>query len=402
MRICGLAAGYKIGLERPRKEKIMANIYSRLTKINDATGRSQYISDPKRQEEILIHKTDLQYGWSVVEEFEKMKSNSDKENWQARELVVALPNELSVDKIKLENVCNNLVVELVGKNREHEYAVHWNKERTNLHVHILFSERERVQELKPKTYQRDMWYDKDTNRMTKANAENAELRFKKGEIMKDKNGQVRYDNDLFTSKDIKFKSRSFLLEKQYIIQDVLKGYGFNLEVQENSTPYLSQKKLFKGASAEYLDTAKQYNHEVKQYNQAVKEHLEIEPEQKEVYQEMRSVLEKEIKKENRNSQSFSGKAIEVVRDIKDYVLDLVSTLKKSIGNIIEKTQLGDWWDNNKDELIELMEDSESLETEKDRMANFVHAVDEVIEDQEKTIEEIEYTKGRNRNYGPSL
>lgn len=48
-----------------------------------------------------------------------------------------------------------------------------------------------------------------------------------------------------------------------------------------------------------------------------------------------------------------------------------------------------------------MDDSESLENEKERMANFVHSVDEVIEDQEKIIEEIEYTKGRNRNYGPS-
>ena len=141
---------------------------------------------------------------------------------------------------------------------------------------------------------------------------------------------------------------------------------------------------------------------MQQYNQAVKEHLAIEPEQKEVYQEMRSVLEKDIKNENRQSQSFSIKAIEVVRDIKDYVVDLVSSLKKSITDVIDRAQLGDWWDSNKDELMELMDDSESLENEKERMANFVHSVDEVIEDQEKTIEEIEYTKGRNRNYGPTL
>lgn len=380
----------------------MANVYARMTKINNAQGRSHYISDPKRQENIVLKKQDLQHGWDVVSKYEKDKSHKNKTNWEAREIVVALPNELSNDLEKLESVCDELVDKLVGKNHEQEYAVHWNKGKTNLHVHLLFSERERGIWHKPKTYKRDMWYDKDTNRMAKANAENAELRYKKGERMKDAEGNLRYDWNMFSSKDSKFTEQSFIYTQRVVIQEVLKGHGYDLDVQDNSTPFLSQRKLFKGASPEYLDIAKQYNEEVQQYNQAVKEHLVIEPEQKEVYQEMRSVLEKDIKNENRQSQSFSIKAIDVVRDIKDYVVDLVSNLKKSITEVIDRTRLGDWWDNNKDELIELMEENETLENEKDRMANFVHAVDYVIEDQEKTIEEIEYTKGRNRNYGPSL
>lgn len=380
----------------------MANVYARMTKINDAQGRSHYISDPKRQENIVLKKQDLQHGWDVVSKYEKDKSHKNKTNWEAREIVVALPNELSNDLEKLESVCDELVDKLVGKNHEHEYAVHWNKGKTNLHVHLLFSEREREIWHKPKTYKRDMWYDKDTNRMAKANAENAELRYKKGERMKDAEGNLRYDWNMFSSKDSKFTEQSFIYTQRVVIQEVLKGCGYDLDIQDNSTPFLSQRKLFKGASPEYLDIAKQYNEEVQQYNQAVKEHLAFEPEQKEVYQEMRSVIEKDIKNENRQSQSFSIKAIDVVRDIKDYVVDLVSSLKKSLTDVIEKTRLGDWWDNNKDELIELIEDSELLVNEKERMANFVHAVDEVIEDQEKTIEEIEYMKGRNRNYGPSL
>lgn len=396
--------GFKtIGLERPEGEaNTMANVYARMTKINNAKGRSNYISDPKRQENIVLLKQDLQHGWDVVSQFEKTKSHKDKSNWEAREIVVALPNVLSNDLNKLESVCDELVKQLVGENHEQEYAVHWNKEKTNLHVHLLFSEREREIWHQPKTYKRDMWYDKDTNRMTKAYAENAELRYKKGERMKDSKGDLRYDWHTFTSKDPKFTEQSFIYTQRIVIQEVLKKYGYDLDIQDNSTPFLSQRKLFKGASSEYLDIAKQYNKEVQQYNKAIKEHLAIEPEQRDVYQEMRSVLEKDIQNENRQSQSFSIKAIDVVRDIKDYVVDLLSNLKKSITEIIDRTRLGDWWDDNKDELIELMEDSESLETEKDRMANFVHAVDEVIEDQEKTIEEIEYTKGRNRNYGPTL
>lgn len=380
----------------------MANIYSRLTKINNVSGRSDYISNPKRQEHILLNEKDLDHGWSFVSDFEKQKSNADKTNWEARELVVALPNELADDKENLKQVCDDLTENLVGNNREHEYAVHWNKDRTNLHVHILFSERERVEKLEPRTYKRDMWYDIKTNRMAKANADGAELRFKKGNFQKDKDGNIKYATDPLSSKNIKFKSRSFLLEKQYIIQDVFKEHGFNLEVQENNTPYLSQKKLYKGATEDYLKTAKEYNQEVKDYNAVVKEHLAIEPEQKEVYQEIRQALEVEIKQENRASQSFSKKAIEVVRDIKVYVKDLVRDLKQSITKIIDSTKLGDWWDKNKDELVELMNENEELENEKDRMKNFVHAVDEVIKDQENTIEEIENMKVRSIDYGPSL
>lgn len=75
----------------------MANVFFRLTKINNALGRSDYISNPSRQEEILLHRSDLNFGWDFISKFEFEKSNSDKENWDARERVIALPNELSED-----------------------------------------------------------------------------------------------------------------------------------------------------------------------------------------------------------------------------------------------------------------------------------------------------------------
>lgn len=44
-----------------------------------------------------------------------------------------------------------------------------------------------------------------------------------------------------------------------------------------NNPYLSQKKLYKGASKDYLDNAKAWNAEVKRYNENVKQHIELEP-----------------------------------------------------------------------------------------------------------------------------
>ena len=95
-------------------------------------------------------------------------------------------------------------------------------------MHLLFSERERATTREPKRYKRDMWFDKTTNRMAKANAENAELRYKKGEVMKDKQGNVRYDDALFTKKDKKFTERSWLKEHQKTIQSVLAEYNLSL------------------------------------------------------------------------------------------------------------------------------------------------------------------------------
>lgn len=366
----------------------MANVYSRLTKINDASGRSDYISNPSRQEEILLLKSDLIFGWKFVTEFEVEKSNIDKENWGARELVIALPNELSEDIKKLEKVCHELTEKLVGSNREHEYAVHWNKNKTNLHVHILFSERERIKESQPKKYKRDMWYDKDSNKMAKANSENAELRFKKGQNMLDKNGQVRYETDPFTIKNVKFKSRAFLLDKQYDIQKVLKTNGFDLNVQENSTPYLSQKKLYKGSSQNYLEVAKAYNKEVKKYNKSVQEHLELEPDQIKTYLEIREVIESDIKRENQKSRKLSINAVKVIKEIKEYVINLVNQIKDNLFEIINSEKLNTWWVANKDEMIELIEDTEKHEENKERMTNFISSVDIVIEDQRNTLKEI--------------
>lgn len=377
----------------------MANVYSRLSKINNALGRSDYISNPKRQEEILLHRTDLNFGWDFISKFEAKKSNTDKENWEARELVIALPNELSEDIKKLEKVCGELTKKLVGSNQEKEYAVHWNKDKTNLHVHILFSERARVKELQAKKYKRDMWYDKDSNKMTKANAENSELRFKKGQVMLDKNGQTRYESDPFTIKNIKFKSRSFLLDKQYVIQEVLKNNGFELDVQENSTPYLSQKKLYKGARKDYLEVAKAYNKEVKEYNKSVQEHLEFEPDQIKTYQEIREVIQIDIKLENRKSRKLSVNAVKVIRDIKDYVVNLVSQIKESLIDIINNEKLETWWNDNKKEMMELLEDTDEREQKQERMSNFIEAVDNVIEDQINTLEEFEEIE--RGNYGPT-
>ncbi len=46
--------------------------------------------------------------------------------------------------------------------------------------------------------------------------------------------------------------------------------GYDFDINDNRSPYLSQKKLYKGASADYIAMAKDWNAEVKQYNGRLK------------------------------------------------------------------------------------------------------------------------------------
>lgn len=50
---------------------------------------------------------------------------------------------------------------------------------------FFFSERE-TKCLEPKVYKKDIWHDKDTHKLAKANSENAVLVHKKGEVQRDK------------------------------------------------------------------------------------------------------------------------------------------------------------------------------------------------------------------------
>lgn len=250
----------------------MAKVYSRVTKINNVTGRSDYISNPDRQEFLKLTGKSRDFEWKEYAEFEKENQKSQEKNNEARELVIALPNEMSEsfsDKI-LEEFSHDLAQELLGENRDYEFALHWNKTQTNFHMHLLFSERERKTERIPKVYTRDMWFDKTTNRMAKANAENAELRHEKGETMKDKQGNIRYDEAPFTKKDSKFTERSWLKSHQETIQNVLAEYHYVLNIFDDKHE-IAQKKLYKGASVDYLEYANHWNQTANRANKALKQ-----------------------------------------------------------------------------------------------------------------------------------
>lgn len=381
---------------RLERNEIMASVYGRVAKISNAVGRSNYITDPDRQEEIVLHKESMQYSWQEHSAFEKAHQKTNVTNNEALEVHIALPNALAEDEQRLEQVCDDLAHEIVGENKDYEYSVHWNHSRTNLHVHILFSERENQLELEPKIYKKDIWQDKDTHKLAKANAVNAELVHRKGEVQRDKEGNIKYQTDVFKPKDTRFIQSSFVHDKNRIVEKVMKSYGYNLEYQSKDSPYLAQKKLYKNARKDYLEKAKEWNAEVKKYNEGVRRHIEIEPDQEENYIAIKKEVLSNVKEANAEEKKITPRAIELVHDMADWVRQTVMQISVYIKRKAREIETMEKWEQVKDKFIDLFQENKRLEREKTSLRQDIDNYNkadkeftEVIESKKHLIRDIE-------------
>lgn len=374
----------------------MANVYGRVAKISNAVGRSNYINDEERQEEIVLHKQNMQHSWEEHSSFEKEHQKTNVANNEALEVHVALPNELAQDKEKLESVCDDLVKDIVGFNKDYEYSVHWNHNRTNLHVHILFSERENQKDLEPKIYKKDIWQDRDTHRLAKAHAENAELVHKKGDIQRDKEGNIKYKTDIFKPKDTQYIKRNWVHDVREITQKILKSHGYELDITTKESPYLAQKKLYKGASADYIEKAKEWNEEVKRYNKGVKQHIELEPVQLDNYKAIKKDILENVKEANAEEKKITPRAIELVKDMADWIHQTLLQLKVFVKRKARELETMKVWEQMKDQFSDMFEKNKELEIEikglNQQIDNFDKAdkeFTEVIQSKNELIHDIE-------------
>ena len=221
------------------------------TKLSDVKGRIDYISNPKRQEHLYAFCSTVEpVIWDVLATQNQMdfkRSGAHGKCIEARELVIALPESLQeYDPEKL------LQKFLIAFQKQYPVpcaaALHHNKAMTNYHIHLIFSERELLEEVKVKTATRAMFY----------NEEKKHVRTKK-EIL-DENGKVRpgciiipkgepYSITGFGSKDKRFKSKSFTRDVKELFTDLINEHVNNeqekLQVFQDRGPYLATKKIGK-------------------------------------------------------------------------------------------------------------------------------------------------------------
>lgn len=238
-------------LKKKEEVPIGRNSFIQMTKLSNVKGRITYISSYAKQENLYaVYETTERKFWRELakcnqEEF--AKSGTEGKCIEARELIIALPESFTeYQPDRLLQLFTNHFKQNYGA--ECIAALHHNKRMTNYHIHLIFAERKLLDEPIIKIASRNMFYDENGKHVrTKKEilGENGEIRegcciVKKGEV---------YEKKLFTAKDERFKSNSFLEEIKHSYTDLINIYvkdeNQKLQVFERGSVYLATKKIGK-------------------------------------------------------------------------------------------------------------------------------------------------------------
>ena len=186
--------------------------FIRMSKLPNVKGRIDYISSPDRQENLYATYQTADEGFWKNLAFESQQEfrrfGTEGKCIEARELIIALPEVYTtydpqeVLKEFTEEFHKRYGVECVS-------ALHHNKRKTNYHIHLIFSERTLLPEPDIKIASRSVFYDETGKRVRtkkEITGEDGKIRpgctvIKKGEV---------YEQHMFTTKDERFKDKSFL------------------------------------------------------------------------------------------------------------------------------------------------------------------------------------------------
>ena len=225
--------------------------YIRMTKLNDVCGRIDYISNPKRQEYLYAtFSTVKPEFWDLMSAQSQMdfwKSNQKGVCTEARELVIALPGSFQ------ETDAEEILKKFVEKFRS-EYgmqctaALHHNKTKNNLHIHMIFSDRELLEKPEEKIATRNMFYDENGRHVrTKKEILDEEGNIREGcRVIKKGNP---YEIRFFGPRKEEFKSRKILPEVKHmytdLINELVPDKNEKQKVFDPKGPYLPTKKIGK-------------------------------------------------------------------------------------------------------------------------------------------------------------
>ncbi|MBD9052328.1 MAG: hypothetical protein EGR23_01675 [Holdemanella biformis] len=250
----------------------MARQFLRQNNLHNVVGRIEYIrGDTGKQEYMMaFYSTMPDEDWKNLAQYNQERFKKNKKGFnknkkcsaiEARELILHIPHEYA-------NRDPHELAKLVGDDWKKRFgtdcclAIHWNKTKTNFHIHLIYSERVR----EDKVATRNMYYDSDWKKCKKADAVNI---IKKGDIVS------KWDD-----KDVKFKKKSFM-------QNTVKPYyatRFKLELYKDDGLHLKEQKEYKinpTSSIEYIelhDKIVEYNKNVRTWNNMVDDVLERSPE----------------------------------------------------------------------------------------------------------------------------
>ena len=224
--------------------------FIRQSKLTDLRGRINYISSPERQENLYAtYSTAPDEYWRDLarENREDFKcSGTAGKCIEARELIIALPPVFS--RYDPDAMLKDFADRFKDKyDVECTAALHHNKTKSNLHIHLIYSERKELSEPEVKIATRTRYYDpegKHVRTKKEATDEHGELLpgykvIKKGEI---------YEKHRFEKKNALFKSSAFLDDVKAFMTDLINTHlpeQSQMVVFPKNSPYLPTKKIGK-------------------------------------------------------------------------------------------------------------------------------------------------------------
>ena len=351
------------------------NSFIEMAKLHNLSGRITYISSRAKQEhlyEVYATEPDRAFWRELAKcnqkEFEKSGTNG--KCIEARELMIALPESF----IHYDH--DYLLKRMVDKFKE-KYgvecfaALHHNKRKTNLHIHMIFAERKRLEQPTEKIATRNMFYDEQGRHVrTKKEILDGDGNIRKGcKIIK--KGEV-YERKIFTVKDSRFKQESFLDEAKVFYTDLINQMVIDdkdrIGIFDKNGPYLATKKI--GKNNPKAEEIKADNEIRMEWNRAVDRAIVSGVSETEVIELKKTEITDRVKK----SVEQNGKKPELFGDI---VKATIALLEKLIAKVMQKVMdfVAKGIGKATDVIKEMPEETE----------NNIHANDKAIVQPEKKI-----------------
>ncbi len=316
----------------------------RTQKITNGRGSIKYITKTSDGEILASYSTQSMQEWEILFDYNQQKFAEEKAkgNWmmdqissdgkeakavEAKMFVVALPNEKA--KQNPEELVKELADDWVSTHQTDCYvALHWNKTHTNLHAHILASERKKKESPEVKRAKRNRYYDANGKECKKADAVRI---VRKGDI-------IRGQNELYESSKIDLKSNTSL---EHIKEHYSKALGTEMFKEDGlHIPQQHLPRINERSSEEVLEDyerKREYNAAVKEFNDIVdtlKEHNHEEI----LNNEIKPIVS-EVKRQKRYRKRYLEESVVHIRETFKYALASFQSLLRVFS--VRKQELDD-------------------------------------------------------------
>ena len=225
-------------------------VFIQQSTLSNLAGRIDYIGSEDRQENLYAtYDTAPEGYWKDLareNQADFLKNGTTGRCIEAREFIIALPPEL--DRYRKDELLRFFTN---GYREKYEVeciaALHHNKKKNNLHIHMIYSERKELPEPEIKIATRNRFYDPDGKHVrTKKEATDDKGNLLPGYTMIPK-GEV-YETHRFQRKDPKFKSKAFLNEAKEFFSQMMNtqlSERSQMQVFPKNSPYIANKKVGK-------------------------------------------------------------------------------------------------------------------------------------------------------------